>query len=233
MLHARRFARASGTRQTGGMDKLQELTRKLNNLIRYARVVEVTGDRCRVAVGGLTSALLPWVTYRAGTDVSWWAPSVGEQVLWLAPGGTPESGIVLGGIYCEDTPPPSTDPALHTTHYRDGAVISYHAGTHTLTATIPGTAVLTATHDISVISSTGSIAATAEDGNIDATAKEINASASAAASVTAPTITLTGTVTINGDVSVLGTLTNNGTDVGSTHVHSGVLSGPATTGAPV
>lgn len=40
-------------------------------------------------------------------------------------------------------------------------------------------------------------------------------------------------VVINGNVQVTGTLTNNGVNVGSTHVHSGVDSGPSNTGGPV
>lgn len=34
---------------------------------------------------------------------------MGEQVLWLAPGGLPATGIVLPGIYSNQAPAPSTD----------------------------------------------------------------------------------------------------------------------------
>ena len=45
-------------------------------------------------------------------------------------------------------------------------------------------------------------------------------------------VTITGPVTINGNIATNGTLTNNGKDVGSTHTHSGVDTGPGSTGTP-
>ncbi|MDH2051155.1 Gp138 family membrane-puncturing spike protein [Achromobacter marplatensis] len=41
-----------------------------------------------------------------------------------------------------------------------------------------------------------------------------------------------GTSTWQGNMNTLGTLRNNGTDVGSTHTHPGVQSGPSNTGTP-
>jgi len=41
-----------------------------------------------------------------------------------------------------------------------------------------------------------------------------------------------GNTAQTGNLGVLGTLTNNGTNVGSTHVHSGVQAGPSNTGGP-
>lgn len=70
---------------------------------------------------------------------------------------------------------------------------------------------------------------------------ELNASAQCA--LNAPQIVLNGTVrqgggslggtsTWQGDMNTLGTLRNNGKDVGSTHTHPGVQSGPSNTGVP-
>lgn len=61
----------------------------------------------------------------------------------------------------------------------------------------------------------------------------VEVDAGASATVTAPAITLNGNVTINGNLEVTGTMANDGTNVGRTHVHSGVQSGPSNTGAPV
>lgn len=41
-----------------------------------------------------------------------------------------------------------------------------------------------------------------------------------------------GTANVTGNVNITGTLTNNGKDVGSTHTHSGVQTGPGTSGPP-
>lgn len=70
---------------------------------------------------------------------------------------------------------------------------------------------------------------------------ELNAAAQCA--LNSPQIVLNGTVqqgsgsfggtsTWQGDMETLGTLRNNGKDVGSTHTHPGVQSGPSNTGTP-
>jgi len=45
-------------------------------------------------------------------------------------------------------------------------------------------------------------------------------------------LTRTGTTSLTGATSVTGALTNNGSNVGSTHVHPGVTAGPSNTGTP-
>lgn len=56
--------------------------------------------------------------------------------------------------------------------------------------------------------------------------------------ITSPTITLNGDTTINGTTAINGTtsvtggLTNNGTNVGSSHTHPGIEPGPSSTGTP-
>lgn len=46
-------------------------------------------------------------------------------------------------------------------------------------------------------------------------------------------IEMVGNVQVTGNVAVTGTMTNNGVNIGSTHVHSGVDSGPSNTGGPL
>lgn len=74
-------------------------------------------------------------------------------------------------------------------------------------------------------------------------APNIEMNASTQCALNSPVIVLNGTVqqgagsyggtsTWQGNMNTLGTLRNNGKDVGSTHTHSGVQSGPANTGGP-
>lgn len=49
----------------------------------------------------------------------------------------------------------------------------------------------------------------------------------------APTIKLIGDLEVVGNVKTTGTITNNGKNIGSTHLHGGVLIGGANSGAPV
>lgn len=75
------------------------------------------------------------------------------------------------------------------------------------------------------------------------TAPNIEMNASAQCALNSPNIVLNGNVqqgagsyggtsTWQGNMNTLGTLRNNGKDVGSTHTHPGVQSGPSNTGAP-
>ncbi|UMT46983.1 hypothetical protein AOY90_15755 [Escherichia coli] len=47
---------------------------------------------------------LQWLTHRAGRSRTWWAPSVGEQVLILAVGGELDTAFVLPGFIPAITP---------------------------------------------------------------------------------------------------------------------------------
>lgn len=116
-----------------------DLTRRLENLIRFGTIAEVdpATARCRVQTGGLLTGWLPWLAARAGTDRDWDAPSVGEQCMVLSPSGDPATGVVLLGLYSTANPAPDNDPKRHRRTYRDGAVIEYDTESHTLRATLP------------------------------------------------------------------------------------------------
>lgn len=103
---------------------IQELARALRNMIRPGIIVEtdLNAGRCRVQTGGMCTDWLQWLTHRAGRSRTWWAPSVGEQVLILAVGGELDTAFVLPGIYSGDNPAPSASAdALHI-RFPDGAV---------------------------------------------------------------------------------------------------------------
>lgn len=117
---------------------LSELHRLLQNLIRFGTIAEVSGDVARVRLGPeLVTTWLKWATLRAGNARTWWAPSVGEQIIVLSPGGDLTRGKILPAIYSEEFAAPTLDHDIHTTEYQDGAVISYDSAAHTLTATLP------------------------------------------------------------------------------------------------
>lgn len=84
---------------------IQELARALRNMIRTGIIVEtdLNAGRCRVQTGGMCTDWLQWLTHRAGRSRTWWAPSVGEQVLILVVGGELDTAFVLPGIYSGDT----------------------------------------------------------------------------------------------------------------------------------
>ncbi len=103
---------------------LQDILRQLRNLIRTGVIVDTDLDtgRCRVQTGGIVTDWLQWLTHRAGRSRSWWAPSVGEQVLILAVGGELDTAFVLPAIFSDDHSAPSASADAFHIAFPDGAV---------------------------------------------------------------------------------------------------------------
>ncbi|ELY2625033.1 phage baseplate assembly protein V [Cronobacter sakazakii] len=131
-------------------ESLQELARLLRNMIRTGVIVEtdLVAGRCRVQVGGNQTDWLQWLTHRAGRSRTWWAPSVGEQVLILAVGGELDTAFVLPGIFSDDNPAPSASADAVRIDFPDGAAIEYEPETGALTVSGIKTADVTASEQI-------------------------------------------------------------------------------------
>ncbi|MDR3106446.1 MAG: phage baseplate assembly protein V [Yokenella regensburgei] len=132
------------------LSSIQELARAVRNLIRTGVVIEVDTSQalCRVQSGGLQTTWLNWLSARAGRSRTWWAPSVGEQVLLLAVGGELDTAFVLPGIFSDDHPAPSASADAWHSVFPDGAVIKYEPETGALTASGIKTADVTASASI-------------------------------------------------------------------------------------
>ncbi|TIH12744.1 phage baseplate assembly protein V [Marinifilum sp. JC120] len=128
-----------------------ETDRRLANVIRIGTVAEADYPkaRYRVSFGAAVTDWLPWLTFRAGGDLSWWAPEVGEQVVVLAPSGETSGGIVLGSIYSKDHPAPADRPTICRVVFKDGAVMEYDRENHVLHSYIPGDVVNEIDRDMS------------------------------------------------------------------------------------
>lgn len=105
---------------------------------------------CRVQSGGIQTTWLNWLTTRAGRSRTWWAPSLGEQVLLLAIGGELDTAFVLPGIFSDDNPAPSASADAWHVAFPDGAVIEYEPETSALTVSGIKTANVTASGSITV-----------------------------------------------------------------------------------
>ncbi|EFH9043919.1 phage baseplate assembly protein V [Escherichia coli] len=132
------------------LSTIQELARAIRNLIRSGVVTEVDTVQglCRVQSGGIQTTWLNWLTTRAGRSRTWWAPSVGEQVLLLAIGGELDTAFVLPGIFSDDNPAPSASADAWQVVFPDGAVIEYEPETSALTVSGIKTADVTASGSI-------------------------------------------------------------------------------------
>ncbi|WP_434361058.1 phage baseplate assembly protein V [Parasalinivibrio latis] len=121
------------------LQRLAELERRLANLLMTGQVADVDypSGYVKVAAGALTTTWLPWVTHRAGPDVSFWAPEVGEQVMVLSPCGEPELGVVLPAIYQNLYPHTDQRETVKRVQFADGADMSYDRARHALAILLP------------------------------------------------------------------------------------------------
>ena len=207
--------------------QLNDMMRLVNNLVRIGKVSELdlANARCRVSTGDNVTAWLPWITHRAGRTRSWWAPSVGEQVLLLSMGGELNTAFVLPAVFSDASPAPSASAdAIHLA-FPDGAIFEYEPKTSALNVGGIKTAVINASQ------------------KVDVTAPEVSCTASTRITLDTPEVVCTHKLTTGSlDVKQGGTLTGNITHSGGslisngiivhTHRHSGVQSGNGQTGGP-
>lgn len=101
----------------------EDLGRRIGDLVRLGRVVEVEGKRARVAVGAIETDFIKYAAARMGRLKVWSAPIVGEQVLLFTPDGDIERAIIGPSIATadDDAPPGRVD----LVELEDGGSISY------------------------------------------------------------------------------------------------------------
>jgi phage baseplate assembly protein V len=129
-----------------------DLARRLSNVLRIGTVAEAdyVKARVRITIGKIKTGWLPWITLRAGPDVTWWAPEVGEQVMVLGPCGNLAQAVVLGAIYQNAYPAPGSSADTSTVKWKDGTTITYDRTAHKMTVVCTGEVDVTAAVKVSV-----------------------------------------------------------------------------------
>ena len=126
-----------------GLDRIRELERRLDNVVRFCVVKELDASTlppsARVTDGEWESGWIPVAARRASQGVREWnVPEVGERVVVLAAQGEPELARILpASLYCTDTPPAHAAPQIHAVDYGDGARLTYDRQSSTLSVTVP------------------------------------------------------------------------------------------------
>jgi len=117
-----------------------DTTRRLANLLRMGKVVELDEAKARVKVklgDDMTTTWLPWLTHRAGPDRDWHAPEPGEQVMVLSPSGDMRQGVVMPSVYQNSSQAPANLKTTHRLQYADGAFIQYDRLAHKYAIDVP------------------------------------------------------------------------------------------------
>jgi phage baseplate assembly protein V len=131
-----------------------DIQRLVGDLLREGLVASVDHDAgtCTVDLSDdLTTGAIPFLSPRMGDVRIWLPPSVGEQVLVLAPEGDTARGIVIGGLPTDARPHVGRGPGA-AIEFGDGARLAYDPQSHGLTITLPagGTAAIIADGGLSL-----------------------------------------------------------------------------------
>lgn len=215
---------------------IAELSRRLENMIRFGTVAEVdhAARRVRVQSGDLLTDWLKWRVDRAGDTSTWDPPTIGEQVMILSPSGEIGNGIVMQSIYSDAHNAPDSSPDTHVIDYPDGARISYNHASGALEATGITTALVEASESITARAGT-MVTIDAPDTTI--TGNLLVQQAAVIQGLLTYQAGLAGTgggagnVITGNFVQTDGQLSSNGIVLDS-HTHTGVTAGPASTGGP-
>lgn len=200
----------------GRMD-LQELSRRLENLIRFGTIhsIDHPARRARVQTGRIITAPLRWLEYRAGETKTWNPPTLGEQCIVLSPSGELGQGIVIYGAPSDIIDTPSHAPEQHVIKFPDGATVTYNHQTSHLHIAGIRSATIQASEEIII-----DTPETRCTGNLTVAHSLVTAAEG-------------GTATIRGNAHFLGTsVRHNDRDIGDTHTHSGIQPGGANTQEP-
>ena len=115
-------------------------TSEKNSLFKRGLVTEVdpARGRARVEFTDEDGNISFWLNVNqsvTGDNKSYWMPDVGSQVNTLVDWDG-EDGTILGSLYSEADPPPTTDINHVMTQFADGSIFKFDRGSSTLTITI-------------------------------------------------------------------------------------------------
>ncbi|RUO28192.1 phage baseplate assembly protein V [Aliidiomarina sanyensis] len=213
-------------------EKIAELNRRIDNMIRIGVVEEAKAGKVRVRTGKILTDWRPYLVQRAGASKRSWRISVGEQVVLLSLCGDLANCYVLPAINSNENPEQDDHENRDHITYPDGAVIEYDPETSFLKVTGVKNAEVQASERVKV-----DCPETETTGNLTVGGNAIvkGTTELQGAATMKDTATVTGALAANGGAaiksgaSVDGGLKIDGDDY-SEHQHAGVTSGSSTTG---
>lgn len=191
--------------------RLADIERRLSRMIQTGVIVEADYDaaRVRVAIDQRTSPWLPWATRRAGADVDWWAPEVGEQVDLLCPNGEMNGARVIPAHYSDAVPAPANTPDVRVIRFGNGTEIRHDRQANRLSMDTPNDIDLTVAGNVTAQIG-GNVTETIQ-GTADITTQgAVAVTAPSGITVTAPLTTFNGALTVTGLLTYSGGMSGSG-----------------------
>ena len=209
----------------GGMNT-SEILRALENLIKRGVVhsVDAAAGSVRVEIGALITDDLPYFVPAAGGVSVHRPPSAGESCIVFSPSGDTAAGVVLCGIASDAHPQPSQSAGETVTRYPDGAVVSYNHQSSAMSISGIKTGVINAATGLTFNTPLAEFSAQVKINGLLTYAGGMSGSGGGGTAIT-------GALNHVGTLTNAGEITSNGVAL-STHKHTGVLAGGATTGEP-
>ena len=112
--------------------EIKRIKSQLENMQRIGNVTKIypAEGLVDVAHDDLIIEEIPFLTRRAGDDLTYWMPSVGEQGMLLAPSGDLNNVVFVPGIYSDKIPPPRDHEKWTTREWADGTTETYDKDAH-------------------------------------------------------------------------------------------------------
>lgn len=173
-------------------------------MIGVVRALDEANALVRVDVDGLITGWIPFTAGRAGPGArEWSAPDVGEQVVVVCPYGDPAQGVVIGSIYRDKYPAPTSAKTAHRVEYPDGAFVQYDSAGKSYEVDVPAGG--------SITLRVGGSSLKIEEGQV---------------TLSTPKFVVDATET------TVKAIKSNGVNIGSDHKHIGVQTGSGVSGNP-
>ncbi|MGL4504660.1 MAG: phage baseplate assembly protein V [Aeromonas sobria] len=126
------------------LDRLEEIERRLEQMVVRGTIAEVDCDSQRVRVQYGEDSVSDWIVWkpvRSGQVTIWSPPQVGEGVTVISDGDVNRGEAFLGS-YHSSMPPPSKDPDDVVMKMPDGTVFTYNHKAHKLHIEVKGETVI-------------------------------------------------------------------------------------------
>ncbi|UTH73990.1 phage baseplate assembly protein V [Chromobacterium sp. IIBBL 290-4] len=183
--------------------------------IKYGTVSASKPGFARVRLPDMDNMRTMWlpIAYpKSQNDQACWTYDDGEQVAVLLD-ARGEDGVILGAIYSEADPPPTTSRDTFLVRFKDGALLEYDRASHTLTVSGVQKVVMQASADI-LLQAGSKVTVDAPDaefsGNVLVKGKLVGQGGMAVSGGAGSAAVISGDVRVDGDVSASGSIMDAG-----------------------
>ncbi|WP_018692281.1 phage baseplate assembly protein V [Algicola sagamiensis] len=130
---------------------IAELERQMLNVVRLGKILEVDHAKREVLIKlGENRALVPWPCDIGLNYIRWQPLRVGTQVVLVCSCGDLAQARIVGMLYTNDLPPPSTDEHVDILQFNDGSMMKYDSSKSEMTVKSVGNLTIKVDGDVTI-----------------------------------------------------------------------------------